>query len=112
MKKEEIEYLKEIVTDSLVEQLEKQIKEAEKRKQELENEEIGTIIAENFYATIYKDLFLRISEICNELGAELIDIERKYAIEIFNRKIEELRKMVDCYIEGQKTIFSNTRIDF
>lgn len=31
MKKEEIEYLKEIVTDSLVEQLEEQIEEAEKR---------------------------------------------------------------------------------
>lgn len=43
MKKEEIEYLKEIVTDSLVEQLEKQIEEAEKRKQELENKEKETL---------------------------------------------------------------------
>lgn len=70
------------------------------------------VIANNFKKGIFTTILPAITETCGSLQADLMNEPDKKAFEMYNNHIEEMRKVVNRYLDEQKTTFERIRTVF
>lgn len=58
-------------------------------------------IADEFYTLILKDILPDIAKAAGSLQNDLKYVDSKTACKLYEEKMEEMKQMVNCYIEGQ-----------
>ena len=67
------------------------------------------VIGKKFNEIVYNEVLNAISKAANSLSEELRNSNYNEGQKIFDKKMLEMKKIVDCYIEEQSTVFKNIK---
>ncbi len=67
------------------------------------------VIGKKFDEIVYNEVLNAISKAANSLNEELKSAKYSEGQKVFEKKMLEMKKIVDCYIEEQSTVFKKLR---
>lgn len=74
-----------------------------------EGEKCMNVIGKKFDEIVYNEVLNDISKAANSLSEELKSCKYSEGQKIFEKKMFEMKKIVDCYIEEQSTVFKKIK---